>query len=226
MTTPFSAASVRLWNCACICIMQLFREQKAKVISRRKNCFLGCIFDFMALCCSQTLQVCQPLLVQWLFTHCTFISWSSPNTALFLGAFFFTHFCKSLCTCDFRLWTALNINHLSALWFMIKHLFVPRRTFCLNAGIEGMTHKLTGKPFGLRREEGCIRAERSQLSFKTCTAFTFPYWLSALVGMSYHIFWASLYYVTQCDRDNLCDKSQKPVCQWRNRKLTVIWTVP
>lgn len=145
-------------------------------------------------------------MISWLCVahrHCRFASLSLFNDCLhtallFLDLlqiqlcswelFFFTHFCKSLCTCDFRLWTALNINHLSALWFMIKHLFVPRRTFCLNAGIEGMTHKLTGKPFGLRREEGCIRAERSQLSFKTCTAFTFPYWLSALVGMSYHIF--------------------------------------
>lgn len=183
------------------------------LLQERKNSFLGGIFDVMALCCPQMLRVSLSLLVWWLLTHCNFIYRSSPNLALFLVAFFFTHFLKNLCTCDFRLWTALNINHLSALWFMRKHLFVPRRTFCLNVSIEEMTCKFAGKPFGLTWEEGWSRAERSQLSFKTSTAFIFPYWLNALVGMSHPIFWASLYYVTQCDRDNLCDKSQKPVCQ-------------
>lgn len=144
MTSPFPAGCVDMWNHACICVMQLFMKQKAKVISRRNNCSLGPIFDFMSLCRPQMLQVPLCLLVWWLLTHCNFNHWSSPNTALFLVAYFFTHFQKSLCTCDFRLWTALHTNHLSTLWLCRhlgqtrKHLFVPRRIFCLNIGIEEM----------------------------------------------------------------------------------------
>lgn len=108
-----------------------------------------------------------------------------------------------------------------------KTLFCPKKNFLLKYRYwRDDSHIFSGTPFGLGGEEGWSRAERSQLSFKTCTAFKFPCWLSALVGMSHHIFWASLCYVTQRDRDNLCDKSQKPVCQWGNRKLTVFWRVP
>lgn len=72
-----------------------------------------------------------------------------------------------------------------------------RRICCLNIGNEELTLTiLQGKPSGLGGEEGCRRAERSQLRFKIYTAFKFPYRLSALVGLSHHIFWASLYYVT------------------------------
>jgi len=95
--------------------------------------------------------------------------------------------------CDFRLWIALNTNHLPVLWLIRKYLFVTgnarRRIFCLNTGDEELTLIiLQGKPFGLAGEEGWRRAERSQLSFKICTAFKFPYWLSAFIGLSHHIF--------------------------------------
>ena len=190
-----------MWNGACICSMKLFMKQKTKVIWRRNSCFLGSIFGFMALCCPQMLQISLAHLVWWLLTHCNFIPRSSLNIVFFLVAYFFTHFRKSLCTCDFRLWTALNRNHLPILWFMRKCLFVTgnarRRICCLNTGNEELTLTiLQRKPFGLGGGEGWRRAERSQLSFKVCTAFKFPCWLSALVGLSHHIFWASLYYVT------------------------------
>lgn len=64
-----------------------------------------------------------------------------------------------------------------------------RKTCCLTIGSEELTLTiLQGKPFGLGGEEGWRKAERSQLTFKICNAFTFPYWLSALVGLSHHIF--------------------------------------
>lgn len=187
---------------AYICGMKLFMKQKTKVISRRNSCFLGCIFGFLALCGPQMLQISLAhLVVWWMLTHCNFIHSSSLTITFFLVAYLFTHFRKSLSTCDFRLWTALNTNYLPVLWLIRKYLFVignvRRRICCLNIGNEELTLTiLQGKPFGLGGEEGWRRAERSQLGFKIRTAFRFPYWLSALVGLSHHIFWASLYYVT------------------------------
>lgn len=148
------------------------------------------IADFSSLpCCLMTAYTLQ------------FIDRSSLNIAFFLGSLLFTHFRKGLCTCDFRLWTAMNTNQLPVLWLMRQYLFVTgnarRRICCLNIGNEELTPTiLQVKPLGLGGEEGSRRAERSQLSFKIWTAFKFPYWLSALVGLSHHIFWASLYYVT------------------------------
>lgn len=47
---------------------------------------------------------------------------------------------------------------------MRKHLFVPRRTYCLNVGTEEMTYKFAGKPFGLRGEEGWSGVEQKEVN--------------------------------------------------------------
>lgn len=118
------------------------------------------IADFSSLpCCLMTAYTLQ------------FIDRSSLNIAFFLGSLLFTHFRKGLCTCDFRLWTAMNTNQLPVLWLMRQYLFVTgnarRRICCLNIGNEELTPTiLQVKPLGLGGEEGSRRAERSQLSFK------------------------------------------------------------
>lgn len=184
-----------MWNGACFCSMKLFMKQETKVISRRNSCFLGHIFDFTALCCPQMLQISLARLVWWLLAHCSFI----VNITFFLLACYFTHFRKSLWPRVFRLQTALNANHLPVLCLMRKDFSdnARRRVSSLNTSNEELTLSiLLGKPLGLGKGKRCRRAEKSQLGFKICTAFKFPYWLSALVGLSHHIFWASFYYVT------------------------------
>lgn len=176
MTSPFWAVSLDVWNHACICIMQLIMDQKGKVISRRNNCFLRYIFDFITLCCTQMLQVsgvspCLMTVYTLQFSSLIFSKYS-----FVLGSFFLYPLPEESLYMWFQNLDCTKYKSLVCTLLYEKTLVCSKKKFLLKCRYwRDDYHKFAGKPFGLEGEEGWSRGERSKLSFKTCTAFKFPY---------------------------------------------------